>query len=255
MKGSRVPNGEGTRYGPSVDWPGACTVIIPCFNEANSIASVVRGVLTYLPTVLVVDDGSTDDTAEVAAAAGALVVRQPRNQGKGSALLRGWQEALARGSSWALCLDGDGQHDPRDIPAFLVCAVHSGADLVVGNRFCNGAPPMTRLRRAVNRWMSRRLSARTGQILPDTQCGYRLLRLELLPRLGLSTHSFEIESELLVAVLRASGRVEFVPARTHPPSSPSKIRPIRDAWRWLTWWRSSLGEPPPPNIGRSSYGE
>lgn len=237
-----------------MDWPGVCTVVIPCFNEAAAIATLVRRVLVYLPRVLVVDDGSTDDTARVAGAAGAQVLRQPRNEGKGGALVAGWRQAQAQGSSWALCLDGDGQHDPGDIPAFLVCAAQSGVDLVIGNRFSNGPPPMPPLRRTVNRWMSRRLSDRAGQALPDTQCGYRLLRLDLLPQVRLIGRRFEVESELLLAVLQVGGRVEFVPVSTRPASSPSKIRPVRDAWRWWRWWRmacpSLRRSPHPPEHGR-----
>ena len=224
-----------------MDWPGECAVVIPCFNEATAIAPVVRGVLTYLPCVLVVDDGSTDGTAEVATAAGAQVMRQAENRGKGAALALGWQQAHAQGFGWALCLDGDGQHNPHEIPAFLVCAARTRADLVIGNRFHNGPPSMPPLRRAVNCWMSRRLSERTGLALPDTQCGYRLLRLDLLPRLDLGTQRFEIESEVLVAVLQAGGRVEFIPVRAHAASTRSKIRPVRDAWRWLRWWRAGHG--------------
>jgi glycosyltransferase involved in cell wall biosynthesis len=241
----RIPNLAAVRYAPDVDWPGECAVVIPCFNEATAIASVVRSVLAYLPCVLVVDDGSTDGTAEVAAAAGAQVLRQASNRGKGAALALGWQQAHAQGHGWAICLDGDGQHDPHEIPALLVCAARTGVDLVIGNRFHNGPPAMPLLRRAVNRWMSRRLSERAGRALPDTQCGYRLLRLELLSRLDLGTRRFEIESELLVAVLRAGGRVEFVPVRTRPPSTRSKIRPVQDAWRWFRWWRAVNGRLPP----------
>lgn len=101
---------------------------------------------------------------------------------------------------------------------------------------------MPPLRRLVNRWMSRRLSERAGQALPDTQCGYRLLRLDLLPRLQLATRRFEIESELLLAVLLAGGRVEFVPVSALPASSPTKIQPVPDAWRWFRWWRTARAQ-------------
>jgi glycosyltransferase involved in cell wall biosynthesis len=234
-----------------VDWPGACTTVIPCFNEAATIGSLVRRVRVYLPRVLVVDDGSTDATGSAAEAAGAQVVRHDSNQGKGAALLLGWRQARSHGSTWALCLDGDGQHDPHEIPAFLVRAAQAKVDLVIGNRFYNGSPPMTPLRRIVNGWMSRRLSRQAGQTLPDTQCGYRLLRLEWLSRVGLAARRFEIESELLLAVLQAGGRVEFVPVTSLPASSPSKIRPFLDAWRWIRWWQTVRARPahPRPSLG------
>lgn len=204
------------------------------------MAAVVRAARVYLPTVVVVDDGSADGTAAAAQAAGAMVVRHDVNRGKGAALATGCQQALAWQRQWVLCLDGDGQHDPREMPAFFVRAVQTQADLVIGNRFHNGDPAMSALRRVVNRWMSRRLSTRAGRPLPDTQCGYRLVRLALWERLTLGTRHFEIESELLLAALEAEARIEFIPIKTLPTGGgPSKIRPITDAWRWAKWWWGS----------------
>src|SRR5438309_10868334 len=108
-----------------MDWERQCAAVIPCFNEAHSIGEVVARVREYLPTVIVVDDGSTDETANVAANASAIVVpssefrvassegtrnaeRGTRNCGKGAALRAGWRRALERGFAWALTLDGDG---------------------------------------------------------------------------------------------------------------------------------------------------
>ncbi len=223
-----------------MDWPNQCAATIPCFNEAAHIAEVVRGVRLYLPSVFVVDDGSTDGTAQAAAAAGAQVLRHPTNGGKGAALATAWDEARQRGFRWVLCLDGDGQHDPGDIPALLVRAAQTGAGLVVGNRFHNGHADVPRLRRVVNRWLSREISRLTGAALPDTQCGFRLLDLELYGQLELATRRFEIESELLVAALAAHARVEFVPVRAIYKAGPSKIEPVADSWRWWRWWRCQV---------------
>ncbi len=223
-------------YLRGMDWPNQCAAAIPCLNEAGHIAAVVRGVRLYLPSVFVVDDGSSDGTAPAAEAAGAQVLRHSTNRGKGAALATGWAEARRRGFRWVLCLDGDGQHDPADIPALLVRAAQTGAELVVGNRFYNGHAEVPLLRRAVNRWMSRQLSRLAGAVLPDTQCGFRLLDLELHRRLELATRRFEIESELLVAALAAHARVEFVPIRAIYKAGPSKIEPVTDAWRWWRWW-------------------
>jgi glycosyltransferase involved in cell wall biosynthesis len=194
-------------------------------------------VRSYLPTVLVVDDGSTDDTGRIAAAAGARVLRHPANRGKGAALATGWRTARDDGLQWALCLDGDGQHDPAEVPAFLVRAAQTGAALVVGNRFANGNTSIPALRRAVNRWMSRRISRLAGVVLPDTQCGLRLLDLGLWARLAPAAQRFEIESELIVAALAARARVEFVPIRPIYKAGSSKIHPVTDTWRWFKWWR------------------
>jgi glycosyltransferase involved in cell wall biosynthesis len=99
-----------------VDWTRQCAAVIPCFNEAPFIASIVAKVRSHLPSIIVVDDGSTDGTALKAKAAGAEVIRLACNAGKGAALQKGWRHAREQGFSWVLMMDGDGQHAAEDIP-------------------------------------------------------------------------------------------------------------------------------------------
>jgi glycosyltransferase involved in cell wall biosynthesis len=172
--------------------PTNCAAVIPCLNESDSITSLVMAVRPHLPFVLVVDDGSTDETAILAQNAGALVVKHEHNLGKGAALKTGLLYALEHGFEWAVTLDGDGQHAPKDLPALLRCAKKTGASLVVGNRM-NDARKMSWLRRQVNRWMSRKLSQRAGRHLPDTQSGFRLIHLHTWATLPLKTERFEVE--------------------------------------------------------------
>ncbi len=223
-----------------MNWARNCVVIIPCLNEASSIASVVRSARQHLPEVIVVDDGSMDDTARLACVSGAGVIRHPTNRGKGASVDAGCQSALERSFTWALLMDGDGQHAPADIPKFLAHATETGADLIVGNRF-HGSPPheMPSLRRWVNCWMSRQLSKRTGRELPDSQCGFRLVRLEAWQKVNLKTRSFEIESEMLVKFIDAGRTVEFVPIEVIYKKHSSTIHPLRDTVRWLKWWSSN----------------
>lgn len=224
-----------------VNWPEQCAVIIPCRNEERFIAPLVREVRALLPQVIVVNDASTDGTAAAAAAAGAEVVSHGVAQGKGAALRTGWQRAAARGFSWVLCMDGDGQHAPGDVPALLAGAERSGASLVVGNRM-EEAGKMPLVRRWVNRWMSGRLSALAGVALPDSQCGFRLVRMAALERIPLSASRFEIESEQLLAFVAAGERVEWVPVQVIYRAERSKIHPLRDTVRWFKWrrqWRAS----------------
>ena len=225
-----------------VDWTRQCVAVIPCFNEAPFIAAIVTEVRGHLPHVIVVDDGSSDGTAVEAKAAGAEVIRLGRNGGKGAALRAGWQRAWQQGFTWALTMDGDGQHAPEDIPKFLACAEKSAAALVVGDRMGNAAA-MPWLRRQVNRWMSRRLSGLAGVRLPDSQCGFRLAHLETLARLPLSARRFEIESETLLTLLATGRRVEFVPIRVIYESGRSHICPFQDTWRWLRWWAAQRAAP------------
>ncbi|HWH71392.1 MAG TPA: glycosyltransferase family 2 protein [Candidatus Sulfotelmatobacter sp.] len=219
-----------------MSWPTHCAAIIPCFNEAAAIAPVVAGVRRYVPTIFVVDDGSSDQTALLAERAGAEVLRHDRNRGKGAALQTGWQLAHQRGLEWGLMLDGDGQHAPEDIPACFQCAEQTAAALIVGNRMAEAAQ-MPALRRWVNRWMSRQLSTAAGQPLPDSQCGFRLMNLEAWSRLSLTTLHFEIESEMLLAFAAARLKIAFAPIRAIYKQEQSKIHPLHDTLRWFRWWR------------------
>ncbi len=211
-----------------------CVAVIPCFNESAAIGLVVAAVRVQLPQVLVVDDGSTDGTTSAALAAGAEVLRLPVNQGKGAALQAGLHRAVEMKFAWALLLDGDGQHAPEDIPGFHAAWQADRADLVIGNRMA--APgDMPPLRRLINRVMSGMLSSLSGTRLPDTQCGFRLVRLSAWTGLPLHCARFEVESEMLLAFLAAGRRVEFIPVRSRYKSEQSKIRPVRDTLRWLRW--------------------
>jgi len=232
LSGARAP-----AYAARVD----CAVVIPCCNEAANIGPLVRAVRAHLPSVLVVDDGSTDGTAEAARSAGGEVLSAATNRGKGAALRTGLNRARELGCTWALLLDGDGQHATEDIPAFLAALRADHADLVIGNRMAApGAMPL--LRQVINRVMSTVLSWLTGIALPDTQCGFRLVRLSAWETLPLRCTGFEVESEMLVACLAAGRRVASIPVCSRYKSEQSKIRPLRDTMRWLAWLWGARGD-------------
>jgi glycosyltransferase involved in cell wall biosynthesis len=215
-----------------------CAVVIPCLDEGAVIGSLVENVRRYAATVLVIDDGSRDNTAAAATAAGARVLRHACTQGKGAALRTGLAEALSKGFTSSMTLDGDGQHSPEDIPLFLERAAQTRAALVVGNRMPQ-AQAIPWLRRQVNLWMSARLSQRAGICLPDTQCGFRLIDLKAWSGLRLCTRHFEVESETLMAFIAAGHRVEFVPIRVIGRGPKSHINPLVDTLRWFRWWRQN----------------
>jgi glycosyltransferase involved in cell wall biosynthesis len=219
----------------NTDWSRACAAVLPCYNEAHNLSQLLAGLRTQLPNIFVVDDGSTDSTTPVAASAGAKVLRHPTNAGKGKALRTGFAEARAGGFTWALVMDGDGQHSPDDIPKFFACAAQTRARLVVGNRL-NDAGKIPPVRRFVNRWMTAQLSRLGGRQLADSQCGFRLIHLETLAGLSLQADHFEVESELLLRWVQAGLPVEFVPIQVIYRHGGSKINPIVDTWRWLRWW-------------------
>jgi glycosyltransferase involved in cell wall biosynthesis len=214
-----------------------CAVVIPCRNESAAIAEVVKGARRFIPTVIVVLDGSTDDTMQKASVAGAQCVSLARNCGKGAALLAGFRKARELGMTSVLTMDGDGQHSPTDIPRFLKKAATDGPDLIVGNRM-DQAEKMPRGRRIANRMMSRWLSSFAGVFLPDSQCGFRWINLEALREKDLRTRRFEFESEMLVDFARHSRRIEFVPIEVIYKRQRSNIRVLPDTWRWLRWYCS-----------------
>lgn len=211
-----------------------CAAVIPCFNEVGSIGSVVRAVLQYVATVWVIDDGSDDGTAREAEEAGAKVLRHERNLGKGASLRDGISAAKAEGYKYAVTLDGDGQHDPKDIPRLLAMA-YAGGDLIVGNRM-ESCVEMPKIRFFVNRWMSQRLARKLGVECPDSQCGFRAVRLEAWGKLELRQNRFEVESEMLAAFARAGMKIVFVPVKCLRAKRASRIRPIVDSARWFRWF-------------------
>ncbi len=230
-----------------MNWAKDCAAVIPCFNESAHIGPLVAEVARFLPHVFVVDDGSTDQTAS--AARPAAVIAHTQNLGKGLSVQTGLETARQRGFTWAALLDGDGQHSPRDLPRFFGAAEKTAARLVIGNRMVDPRP-MPLVRRYVNRWMSRRLSRRAGQSLPDSQCGFRLVHLPSWSKLTLQARHFEIESEMLLAFLEAGFRVEFVPIQVIYNSAKSKIHPLADTWRWFRWWFSRDGASSPAPLPR-----
>jgi glycosyltransferase involved in cell wall biosynthesis len=191
----------------------AISVVIAAYDEAAAIGDVVRAAFAAAPgvEVVVADDGSRDATADVARRAGARVTRSPANRGKGHAVRRGLTEA--RGEIVVL-MDGDGQDDPADIPV-LLDALRAGADLAVGSRFLGrferGA--ITRVNRAGNLFLTRVVNALYGVRLTDTQAGFKALRRALAAELALTAGRYDIEVDVLLAVLARGGRVVEVPVR------------------------------------------
>jgi UDP-N-acetylglucosamine---dolichyl-phosphate N-acetylglucosaminyltransferase len=208
------------------------SVLIPAFKEGEYIAEVVKGTLRFVSRVLVVDDGSADGTVSIAEEAGAEVVCHPVNRGKGAALQTGFDALLATGSEAIIVLDGDGQHDPAELPAFIKCAKESNAGIVVGNRLAD-ADGMPRVRYWTNRAMSMILSWLSRQKIPDSQCGYRLIRREVLERINFTTENYDLESEMLILASRIGFKIDSVPIKTIYTGQVSEIKPGLDTLRFF----------------------
>ena len=204
--------------------------LIPAFNEVAAIGSVVEGLRGSLARVIVVDDGSTDGTAERAREAGAQVVVHERNLGKGHAVRTGLAQVFAGDFTHVLLLDGDMQHLPQEASRLTAAAESSGADVVIGERVFNRSE-MPASRYHANRIGSRALSWFVGAPIHDTQCGFRVFRVDALRPLRLRATGYEIETEMLVKVRRRGGRVAAVPITAVYDGQRSKLRPVRDTTR------------------------
>jgi glycosyltransferase involved in cell wall biosynthesis len=204
--------------------------IIPALNEAGTIAAVVEGVRPFVARVIVVDDGSGDETAERARAAGADVIVHETNRGKGHAVRAGLARAFESDVTHVLLLDGDLQHLPEEAAGLLAEAERTGADAVLGERkFERDRMPASRYH--ANRIGSRVLSWFVGLPVQDTQCGFRVFRVDALRPMRLTATGYEIETEMLVKIRRRGGRIACSPVSAVYTGQKSKLRPLPDTTR------------------------
>jgi glycosyltransferase involved in cell wall biosynthesis len=231
---------------------GDALVVVPAFNEQATVSRVVAAVQELGYTVLVVDDGSLDRTAEVAANAGAVVLRLPVNLGVGGALRCGFRYAITHGFQVVVQCDADGQHDPAQIETLLTAMKDQRADLVIGSRFAAGAPRYEagRVRRLAMRRLARMASRRTGVELTDATSGFRAIGGDLL-RSFASAYPTEYLGDTIESVARAGRagyRVREVPAEMRArEAGVSSASPISSVWYlvrvvaaiWLQRYRPS----------------
>ena len=205
--------------------------LVPAYQAGETVGAVVRGLRRLLPRVLVVDDGSTDGTAEQAAQAGAQVERLSSNSGKGSAVRAGLARLLESDATHVAFLDADGQHDPEDLPK-LLSAARQGEDFVIGSRMAFAAQIPT-VRYRTNEIGSRILSRMTGLEVEDGQSGYRVVAARVLRGLSLNARGYLIETEMLLKAAPRVRRFRHVPVRVLYGGA-SHYRPFRDTWR-ISW--------------------
>lgn len=212
--------------------------LIPAYNEAARVGDVVATTSRYVDEVVVIDDGSVDGTAAVAVKAGAKVLRHEQNRGKGGAIATALDYFGHSDADLAVLLDADGQHDPAEIAKFVETADRDKADIVVGNRM-GDTREMPIVRRLTNEFTSWVTSKLARQRIPDSQCGYRLLRRSVLKDLRLSTARFETETEMLIEAGRAGHKIISIPIRTiYETGQASHIHPLRDTIRFFTFvWK------------------
>jgi glycosyltransferase involved in cell wall biosynthesis len=223
--------------------PAALAVVIPAYNASRTIAEMVNRCLKAAPgaTLLVVDDGSQDDTAARALAAGAAVASHESNLGKGRALATGIAAATALPAArWVVTIDADGQHPPEAIAALTGPLARDEADLVIGARRRGGRMPMgRRLSNGLSSWL---VSRGTGQVIPDSQCGFRAMTREVAERVRPHGARYEFETEFLFMAAACGYRIRAAEIPTSYSSEQSHFHYLSDTLRitavFLRNWRS-----------------
>ena len=206
-------------------------LLLPAYNESKTIGQIIQESSEFINAIIVIDDGSSDETAEIAAACKAVCLKNPTNCGKGNALRKGFAYALEHGYELVFTMDSDGQHQPADIPRFLEHFGNTQPDILIGAREIQDLQTSMPLHRRVNnRLISYVGSKLCGQRVPDFQSGYRLIRAEVLRQVHLETERYETESELLIKAGRLGFRIESLPIQTRYGDEISHIKPLREMW-------------------------
>lgn len=217
--------------------------IIPAYQESRAIREVVTLSRKYASCVIVIDDGSTDNTGQIAEESGAKVLRHSRNRGKGAALRTGFHNALDLGCDIIITLDGDMQHNPHSIPRF-VQKIEEGFDVVVGSRSSTQSEEMPFVRKLSNLITTQALRVLFKVPITDSQSGYRAFRRKVLESIQIRDEGFAAETEILIDARRAGFEISEVPIATNYGEEESKIRARRDIARWLVTLTKNLRPQP-----------
>jgi glycosyltransferase involved in cell wall biosynthesis len=209
-------------------------ILIPAHNEARTIADVVKAVRAKGFDVVVVDDGSADNSSRLAKEAGATVLVNFKNQGKGFSLQRGFDYIISRDYDALITMDADGQHAIEDLDGFVDLFDSKRPDIICGNRM-QDHKDMPWVRLVTNKIMSGLISLVCRQKIYDSQCGYRLIRAEVLRNVQLSSSAFEIESEVLIKSSKKHYRIASVAVKTIYGAEVSKINPFFDTARFIVY--------------------
>lgn len=208
-------------------------VLIPAYNEEKTLGEILEVLNEKGLFTLVVDDGSTDRTLEVAKEKNVVLIRNKRNSGKGVSLKNGIGYLLANKElEYIIIMDADSQHSPLDLDKFLEQA-KNGESFVVGNRMKQPSG-MPLIRIFTNRFMSWVISKIIKQEIPDTQCGFRLIKKTVLENITIETDKYQIESEILIKAANKGVRIKSIPVRSiYSKDMKSKINPVKDTLRFI----------------------
>lgn len=211
-----------------------CAVVMPTYNNAGTIAKVISDVKEYAADVIVVNDGSTDDTKDILSSISDIkVVDYPNNKGKGYALKLGLKKAYEWGFRYAITIDSDGQHYADDIPAFIEKIEEKPDSLLIGARNLT-ADNMPSKNTFANKFSNFWYKVETGQTLSDTQSGFRLYPLDKLQKIHFITRRYEFEVEIIVRAAWRGVNVENIPIKVYYPPEEERVshfRPLQDFTR------------------------
>jgi glycosyltransferase involved in cell wall biosynthesis len=212
--------------------------IIPAFQAEPYLADVIAETREYVSDILIINDGSGDNTHDIAVASNVNVIRHETNRGKGAALKTGFAYAIEHDYEAVITLDSDGQHDPKYIPDFIEVytkAIESGLPLgmIIGSRVADKAD-MPIQRRCSNYLTSHILSRLLHVNIEDSQSGYRLISVAMLKQLYLRSERYQLETEIIIKAVRAGFAIGFVPIKViYGPNFPTSIHGWADTYHWI----------------------
>lgn len=208
-------------------------VIIPSFNVGEYLGNVLRETKKFIPEnkIVVVDDGSMDNTVEIARENNVVILLNPNNMGKGFSLKYGIRYIVQHNADWVITMDGDQQHDPSLLPDFIKHASEDREDVVIGERKREGDMPWDR--RFSNYSTSRLLSIVTREQIRDAQCGYRLIRCSFVEDLNSKSNKYDFETECLLEWAKKNARFGWLPIPTIYSGAPSSMHRVKDTFRFL----------------------
>ncbi len=216
--------------------------IIPAYNSQDTIGKVVEGAKNHIGHVVVIDDGSTDNTALRAEKAGADLIRVSENRGKGNALRIAFRYARVNHYDAVITLDADLQHDPSEIPTFIEKYRAEQSHIISGDRL-HEREKIPRIRCVPNRLGTYLFSRMIGQTVYDSQCGFRLYARSVMDNITIVRDSFDAESDILLRAGKRGYRIDFVPIKTiyrKGRKSGSFYRPVKDTFHICTVYLKNL---------------
>jgi len=208
-------------------------VLIPAFNAAKTIEPLIEQIKLFSSNIIVVNDGSSDDTALIIKNLNVVLISHAKNKGKGESLKSGFDYILKNTCfEYIMIMDSDAQHDPRFIPDFLKMACKHEPDIIIGNRMTS-TRNMPLVRKLTNKTMSFIVSSIAKQNIPDSQCGYRFLKRRVLEQIKIETSKYDMESEILFKAAKKHFKISSVKISTVYKDQKSSINPFIDTFRFV----------------------